>query len=192
MATPTGKFVWYEYMGNDLKAAADFYTHVVGWTAKDAAMPNFAYEILSAGDHMVAGMMDIPAEAKAMGARPSWMGYIWVEDVDAALPKLIAAGGTVFKQPEDIPGVGRFAVAADPHGAVFMLFQRLAAISSRRRPPPGTPGHVGWHELHAGDGATAFDFYSGLFGWKKTSNVDRGEMGVYQMFAAGQWRASGA
>ena len=34
MATPTGKFVWYEYMGNDLKAAADFYTHVVGWTAK--------------------------------------------------------------------------------------------------------------------------------------------------------------
>ena len=49
MATPTGKFVWYEYMGNDLKAAADFYTYVVGWTAKDAGMPGFAYEILSAG-----------------------------------------------------------------------------------------------------------------------------------------------
>ena len=78
MATPTGKFVWYEYMGNDLKAAADFYTYVVGWTAKDAGMPGFAYEILSAGDRMVAGMMDIPAEAKAMGARPIWMGYIWV------------------------------------------------------------------------------------------------------------------
>jgi predicted enzyme related to lactoylglutathione lyase len=48
MATLTGKFVWYEYMGNDLKAAADFYTHVVDWTAKDAGMPGFAYEILSA------------------------------------------------------------------------------------------------------------------------------------------------
>ncbi len=71
MATPTGKFVWYEYMGNDLKAAADFYTRVVGWTAKDAEMPGFPYKILSVGGHGVAGMMDIHAEAKAMGARPS-------------------------------------------------------------------------------------------------------------------------
>ena len=39
MATPTGKFVWYEHMGEDRKAAADFYSHVVGWTAKDAGMP---------------------------------------------------------------------------------------------------------------------------------------------------------
>ena len=36
--SPSGKFVWYEYMGNDLKAAVDFYTGVVGWSAKDAGM----------------------------------------------------------------------------------------------------------------------------------------------------------
>jgi len=74
MATPTGKFVWYEYMGEDRKAAADFYSHVVGWTAKDAGMPGVAYDLVSVGDQMVTGMMEIPAEAKAMGARPSWMG----------------------------------------------------------------------------------------------------------------------
>ena len=34
----TGKFVWYEYMGDNLKAAVDFYTPVVGWTSKDAGM----------------------------------------------------------------------------------------------------------------------------------------------------------
>ena len=37
-ATPIGKFVWYEYMGDDLKAAVDFYSHVLGWTAQDGGM----------------------------------------------------------------------------------------------------------------------------------------------------------
>ncbi len=37
-AGPTGKFVWYEYMGDNLRAAVDFYPHVVGWTSKDAGM----------------------------------------------------------------------------------------------------------------------------------------------------------
>ena len=72
-SSPSGKFVWFEYMGNDLKAAVDFYTGVVGWSAKDAGM-GFAYQILSTGSTMVAGMMDVPEEAKAMGAKPSWLG----------------------------------------------------------------------------------------------------------------------
>src|SRR5260370_33131934 len=123
MNAPTGKFVWYEYMGDDLKAAVDFYSPVVGWSAKDAGMADFPYQIVSAGSTMVAGIMDIPADAKAMGARPSWNGYVWVEDVDAALPKLTAAGGKVYKAPTDIPGIGRFAAVADPYGAVFMLYR---------------------------------------------------------------------
>ena len=181
MSTPTGKFVWYEYMGDDRRAAAEFYTNVVGWSAKDAGMAGFPYEILSTGDHMVAGMMDIPTDAKAMGARPSWMGYIWVEDVDAALPKLVAAGGKVFKEPADIPGVGRFAVVSDPYGGVFMLFRDHGGTPPPP-PPPGTPGLVGWHELHADDGAKALVFYRDFFGWKKTGEFDMGPIGVYRMF----------
>ena len=75
-------------------------------------------------------MMDIPAEARAMGARPSWIGYIWVEDVDKALPKLTAAGGAVFKPPSDIPGVGRFAVVADPDGAALHAVPRRGRQSA--------------------------------------------------------------
>ena len=71
---------------------------------------------------------------------------------------------------------------ADPHGAVFILFKG----TSEEAPPPapaGTPGHVGWHELHAGDLDSAFAFYSGLFGWTKAEAMDMGPMGVYQIFA---------
>ena len=178
---PTGKFVWYEYMGDDLQAAVDFYTPVVGWTAKDGGMADFPYEIVSTGATMVAGMMTIPAEARAMGARPSWLGYVWVEDVDKAAEKLTAAGGKEFKPAADIPGVGRFAVVADPDGATFMLF-RDAGGNPPLPPPPGTPGLVGWRELHAGDGARAFAFYSGQFGWKKDREFNMGAMGVYHIF----------
>jgi uncharacterized protein len=50
-------------------------------------------------------------------------------------------------------------------------------------PPPGTPGHIGWRELHAGNGDGAFAFYSKLFGWTKADAMDMGACGVYQIFA---------
>ena len=126
-------------------------------------------------------MMAIPANARAMGARPSWMGYVWVEDVDAALPKLMAAGGKVFKAPSDIPGVGRFAVVADPYGGNFMLF-RDSDGNPPPRQPPGAPGTVGWHELHADDGVKAFAFYCDFFGWNKDGEFNMGPIGVYHLF----------
>ncbi len=178
-------------MGNDLKAAVDFYTGVVGWNAKDAGMGfDFDYQIVWTGSTMVAGMMDVPEEAKAMGAKPSWLGYIWVEDVDKALPKLTAAGGKVYKPPADIPGVGRFAVVADPDGAALMLL-RDAGGNPPPPPPPGTPGLIGWRELHAGDGAGVFAFYSSQFGWKKDRDFDMGPMGVYHIFNAGDGQQGG-
>ena len=190
MSAPIGKFVWYEYMGNDLEGAVAFYTHVVGWTAEDAGMSDFAYQIVSAAGRPVGGLMDIPADARAMGARPGWVGYIWVENVDLALPKLMEAGGKVFKAPSDIPEVGRFAVVADPCGGAFMLF-RDAGGNPPPAPAPGTPGTVGWHELHSEDSAKAIDFYCNFFGWSKTSELDMGPMGVYRMFKTGHGEEGG-
>ena len=190
MSGPIGKFVWYEYMGDDLEAAVDFYTHVVGWSAQEGGMADFPYQIVSAGGHPVGGMMTVPADAKAMGARPSWLGYIWVENVDLALPKLMQAGGKVFKAPSDIPDVGRFAVVADPYGGIFMLFRDADANPA---PPPasGTPGTIGWRELHCDDGAKALDFYCSFFGWSKTRDFNMGPMGVYRMFKTGSGEEGG-
>jgi hypothetical protein len=39
--------------------------------------------------------------------------------------------------------------------------------------------------LQAGDGAGAFAFYSGLFGWTKGEAMDMGPQGVYQLFCTG-------
>ncbi|MBN9509107.1 MAG: VOC family protein [Alphaproteobacteria bacterium] len=184
MSDHAGKFVWYDVMTTDTKAAEAFYRDVVGWKAADSGMSDRPYTIFSAGEVPVGGLMPIPAEARAMGAQPHWSGYIAVDDVDAYASRVTAAGGTVHKAPEDIPGVGRFAVVADPHGAGFILFK-----GAGEPPPaaaaPGTPGTAGWHELHGGDQPSDFAFYSGLFGWTKADAMDMGAMGVYQLFAAG-------
>jgi uncharacterized protein len=184
MSIVQSKFVWYDAMTSDCKAAESFYSNVMGWKPEDSGMPDRSYTILSAGPTMVGGLMPFTEEARASGTRPCWTGYIGVDDVDAYTARVRAAGGKIHRQPEDIPDVGRFAVAADPHGAIFILFE---SNSDQQPEPvaPGTPGHIGWHELHAGDGESAFAFYSSLFGWTKAEAIDMGEMGIYQTFAAG-------
>lgn len=185
-----GKFVWYDLMTTDPEAAERFYRAVLGWQAADSGVPDRSYTILSIKETPVGGLMAIPAEACAAGAKPSWTGYVAVNDVDGVAGRITKAGGTTHHGPEDIPGVGRFAVMADPQGAAFALFK--PKIDEARAPvPSGTPGHVGWHELHAEAWQDAFAFYSELFGWTKAQAVDMGPMGTYQLFATGGSMAVG-
>ena len=185
MPAPRGKFIWYDVMTSDTKAGAAFYSDVIGWDAQTHAMPDEGtYTVFSKGPAMVAGLMAIPEPMRAQGARPCWSGYVAVDNVDTDAARVQAAGGTIAREPTDIPNVGRFAVVCDPGGAVFLLF----APSTQEEPKPVapmTPGHVGWHELYAGDLEREFAFYSGLFGWTRDRAVDLGAAGTYQTFATG-------
>ena len=132
-------FVWYELMTADAPAAIAFYKEVVGWSAQDAGMPGMAYTLMMVGDAQVAGVMQTPEELKAIGAPSEWSGYIAVDDVDAMAARVLAGGGKVLRPAEDIPGIGRFAVVADPQNASFMLFKPLRS-DPPPMPPAGAPG----------------------------------------------------
>lgn len=183
-----GTFVWHELMTTDPQGAEAFYGKVTGWNLVDSGMPAMRYTLACVGDHRVAGIMAIPDEARAHGARPGWMGYVAVADVDAGAEDVMRAGGSVHRAPDDIPGIGRFAVVSDPQGAKFVLF--CGNGTPPTPPAPGTPGHFGWNELYAHDWPAAFTFYQGLFGWRKDTAVDMGPMGTYQLFAPGQGAAA--
>ena len=184
MPNQASQFVWHELMTTALEPATAFYKTVIGWTAQDAGMGGKPYMLLSAGAAMVGGVMETPEEVRAMGIPPCWTGYIGVASVDAAVTKLLAGGGRVQRPADDIPGIGRFAVVTDPQGAVFILFTP-AGDQAPLAAAPGTPGLVGWNELWAVDGPAAFDFYAAQFGWTKGDAIDMGDMGIYQLFAAG-------
>ena len=183
MPTLRGKFIWYDLMTTDTRAATAFYTDVIGWDAHEQELADGrAYTVFSRGATMAAGLMAIPEALRAEGATPCWSGYIATDDVDADAARVWGAGGEIKRLPEDIPNVGRFAVATDPGGAVFLLFNPNTE-EGLKPAPPMKPGHVGWHELYAGDLDREFAFYSRLFGWTKDRTIDMGPMGTYQIFA---------
>ena len=184
MTKSVSKHIWYDLVTPDLKAAEKFYAKVVGWKIADAGMPGMSYSILSAGDVMVGGMMQSPKGSAEPDMQPHWNGHIHVPDVDQYTKRVVAAGGKICRDPSDIPGIGRFSVVADPHGATFIMFKPNSS-ESPKPVPPNTAGHIGWHELAAGDGKTAWNFYSKLFGWTKDRDLDMGKMGVYRIFATG-------
>jgi len=180
MTSAHGKFVWYELATKDMGEAKAFYAQILGWAAREVSQAGRPYSLLTVGDTPVAGLMPLPDEA---GAAPHWLGYVGVDDIDAAVATTRRLGGAVYVPPTEISGVSRFSIVADPQRAALGLIKRLQPsqdpASSRN-----APGRVGWHELLAADFETAFAFYSALLGWRKAERQE-GIMGVYQNFAVG-------
>jgi hypothetical protein len=108
--------------------------------------------------------------------------YVGTPNVDSTALNIAQHGGKVLRQPESLPNAGRFAVVQDPYGAVFGIY-----TPQEGAPPKGQPGvgDFSWYELYTPNPEGAWSFYHLLFGWEKTSAMDMGEMGVYQMFGRG-------
>jgi predicted enzyme related to lactoylglutathione lyase len=178
-----GRFTWYELLTSDVEAAKDFYTKVVGWSTRDASSPGMTYVLFALEETVVAGLMQLRDDARAMGATPHWVGYVGVDDVDDAAERVKLRGGSVQVPPTDISNVSRFSVFADPQAAALGVLKWM-------RPGDGRPadmsarGRIGWHELVATDREKASAFYSELFGWQQ-ADPDVGALGTYQLFSAG-------
>jgi hypothetical protein len=178
-STVRGRFVWHELMTTDTKSAAGFFTKLIGWKTQ-VSPRDPSYTLFAAAGRPMAGLMVLPAEAKAMGAPPSWLTYIGTPNVDETAQQAVSLGGKILKPPADIPTVGRFAVVQDPQGAAFAVFTPQGDAGADAAPGLGD---FSWHELLTTDWRAALTFYQKLFGWEATSSMDMGpEMGIYQMF----------
>jgi uncharacterized protein len=175
--TRRGRFVWHELMTADPAAAQKFYTTVAGWGTQAFDGLAEPYTMWTANGASVGGVMQLPPDA---AAPTHWLGYISAPDTDATAAEARAKGATIMVPPTDIPDVGRFAVLTDPFGAAFAIFTPGAGGSGPSDAPK--TGEFSWHELTTTDVDAAFAFYQSLFGWEKTSAMDMGDMGVYQMF----------
>jgi predicted enzyme related to lactoylglutathione lyase len=179
-ATSRGKFVWHELLTNDLPAAQEFYRNVVGWNVQVWDGGGQPYPMWVAGESPIGGAMELPEEAKNMGAPPHWLAYVSTPDVDATVEQVKSLGGQVLHGPFDIPTIGRMAIIADPQGAVLAAYTAAGDDMARSGQPP--VGDFSWHELASTDYAGGLDFYSKLFGWEKQDAMDMGGGNTYQMF----------
>lgn len=187
MSEDRGAFIWYELMIPDPAAARAFYGEVVGWTIDaQSSVPGgeMDYRMIVRSDGgMAGGVLAMTRDMLDHGGKPGWLGYVHVPDVDAAARRMVEAGGAVHMGPQDMEGVGRMAMVADPWGASLYLMTPT--------PPPDNPDaksdvfsvtepqHVRWNELWTTDQQGAVALYRELFGWTQEGAMPMGEMGDY-------------
>jgi predicted enzyme related to lactoylglutathione lyase len=185
---PTGDFIWYELMTPDPMGAKAFYDAVVGWNVGEPAPAgSVEYRMIGRTDGGNAGgVLTLTDDMAQHGAKPIWLGYVHVDDVDASANSIKAAGGSVQMAPSDIPGVGRIAMVADPQGAPFYIMKPI--------PPADQPNaksdvfsetevqRCGWNELSTSDTDASRRFYGEQFGWNSDDFMPMGEMGEYRFF----------
>ena len=186
MSTLQGAWIWYELMTTDAAGAKAFYEAVVGWQITPGTeAPLFYGHIGNADGGDTGGILPLTAEMRAGGAGPAWVGYLGVDDVDAAIVAIKARGGAVLMPKTTIP-VGSFAMVTDCCGAAFYIMtpqMPAGAASPSTVFSPTLPGRCAWSELSAGNQANAIRFYTELFGWALPKPMDMGARGTYQFIA---------
>jgi len=185
-----GGYIWYELMTTDPDGAKDFYDALVGWNIQKGPQEYGTYRVIGRSDGGYAGgLMSLNDEMQQHGARPMWLGYIHVADVDEAIARIEEKGGKTQMPATDIPNVGRIAMVTDPQGAPFYVMKPIPPANDPNAKSdvfdPKAEQRCGWNELSTSDPVAARRFYGELFGWTSDEFMPMGEMGEYRFFNRG-------
>ena len=162
MTAGPGRFIWHDLMTTDRDRIIPFYRDLFGWTPQPVDMgPDFGtYVIIHSGDRQVGGYVELDPQG---GVVSHWIGYVSVDDVDRAAAAAREAGGRLLMEATDLPSVGRFAIIADPEGALSCPIR--ADKGRGADPSPPGDGHFCWDGLLTHDPEAAARFYTEVIGW---------------------------
>ncbi|WP_299535202.1 VOC family protein [uncultured Streptomyces sp.] len=155
---------WVDVQLADLEAGKRFYGGLFGWTFHAGDGMPFADAYAEDGS-LVAALA-----AKRDGRMPTtWGVYFSTEDVRASVAAVRAAGGQIITDPVHAGDAGTVALAVDPGGAVFGLWQpgRRAGFEKQNE-----PGSFCWTEVHTRDPERVDPFYAAVFGFHGTDLDD--------------------
>jgi uncharacterized protein len=150
---------WVDTWQVDPETAVTFYEGVFGWEAQvppTGEDPRYVMFRLDGAD--VAGLGSPPPD----GVGPAWTTYVWVDDVDEAVARATATGGSVVREPFDSLEGGRMAIVADSAGATVAVWQPGAHRGAAR---VNQPSAYAMSMLLTPDPEGAEAFYGAVFGW---------------------------
>ncbi|MFF4547339.1 VOC family protein [Streptomyces sp. NPDC001435] len=147
---------WVDAQLPDVEAGKRFYGELFGWTFEEGTTEyDFAVWARKDGSPVAA------LAHKTDGRMPTvWTVYFATPNVQALCRRILAAGGQVVTAPTPVHDLGTAALATDPEGAVFGLWQPGSHHGFGERHSPGT---FGWVQLYTRDTEAANDFYADLF-----------------------------
>jgi predicted enzyme related to lactoylglutathione lyase len=172
-AWPPGTPCWIDYGAADVDAAKAFYADVLGWSYEGGEPEYGGYLTAMAQGHEAAGL----APQQDPNEPPRWTTYFASNDVDATVATITARGGSLLLGPTDVGPVGRMALARDPEGNPFGVWQAGEHIGVNIF---NEPGALVWNEAAVEDIARAQVFYSDVFGFRFDPVED---MGGYATFS---------
>ena len=162
---------WVDLATSNGPGAQEFYGRVLGWKFETPDEATYGgYVVARLHGEYIAGIMAKSPEQEQIP--DAWTTYLGVEDADATLASVTAAGGTVLLPPLDVPALGRMGLIMDPGQAVVGLWQPQGMNGFGLSGEPGAPY---WHELFTGNFAPAVEFYKTAFGWEteQVSDTDQ-------------------
>ncbi|MFD4987226.1 VOC family protein [Streptomyces sp. NPDC058374] len=147
-------------MVNDLEATQEFYGRLFGWEFRPGPQQLGPYTRALLDGRVVAGIGRMPEGRRLPVA---WTPYLAAHDADETAGTVRHCGGTVGVGPLDAEDAGRMAIATDPSGAIFGIWQgrehRGAAVE-------GVAGSVLWNELVTPATSGVLPFYQTAFGFE--------------------------
>jgi len=125
-APEVGEASWHELMTTDAPAAMAFYSAIFGWQPSETMDmgPMGKYHMFNRPHGMIGGMMNKPPAMAQVP--PHWAIYFRVPDINQAVERIKANGGTILNGPMEVPGGDQVLNARDPQGAPFSLHQKKA------------------------------------------------------------------
>jgi predicted enzyme related to lactoylglutathione lyase len=156
---PPGTPNWVDLAADDPPAAADFYAGLFGWQCRHRSSDE--YFVCSLDGEDVGGIGPKQPGTEQLPSR--WTTYLATDQVERTLDVVRQEGGRELVEPQDIAVHGRMAIAADPNGAIFGLWQAADHIGAERR---STPGSLVWSEALSRDHEKAKTFYAEVFGYR--------------------------
>jgi predicted enzyme related to lactoylglutathione lyase len=188
MRNPEGTPIWYELLTNDAAKATAFYEDVMSWRVQPRVPGDPKhYQMIDAPNVHLGGLMQLTDDMRSKGAKPAWLFYVGVDDVDATLKKVTDAGGKILMPAFDIPNVGRLAMIADPQGIPLYVMRGFVDAESTVFDRTGM-GRCNWNELSTPDPPAAHTFYAKVFGWKYPEKMAMPDGGDYVFVDVGEKR----
>jgi predicted enzyme related to lactoylglutathione lyase len=164
-AWPAGTPCWVDLAADDFGRAKAFYVGLFGWQLADWPLQAGRFVVCLQDGKVAAGIAS--RQDPAMPA--AWMTYLATADLTATASRITEAGGRLVDGPSDVADVGRAAVAADPAGAVFGLWQ---AGTHHGIGLAAEPGALTWNEQWSRSFVASTAFYHDVFGYAYQTSRD--------------------
>jgi predicted enzyme related to lactoylglutathione lyase len=119
--------IHFEIPADNVEKIKSFYTDLFGW--KIQKLPGMEYYSIETVSVDEKGNIERPGVNGGLYKREQpqqqALNYVYVESVEEYSKKVTSLGGQIVVQKTEIPDMGWFAVAKDPEGNTFGIFETI-------------------------------------------------------------------